>query len=671
MDIKEYQRSDSTLNQIRKANTSDIPFLIKLEAGSFDASRQSNPSSIKNSIDSSHQVVWILSINDVDVASAIVFLYPKSMRIYSIAVIESYRGQSLGKQLMEHIINQAIQQGCYKVTLEVDAQNLDLMHWYEFFGFRVDYDLKDYYGQNQPAFRMSLVLEKRPSYKRKKITNVVVVDTEVEWLKSIETIDMVDAQTFISNPKYQSTKGLRIFNLCSSYAYQSLGYYVSLLASARNQRVIPNVATIKDFSDASIIESIGDEVHELIQKSLASIQDHQFTLYVYFGATARKSYSKLGKALYKLFEAPLLEFCFEKSNQWNLRMASPLPLSAVPIDESITKEAHQYFSQKRFTISRFKDYKYDLAILIDPNEKTPPSCKIALSKFKWAANKIGFYVEFVTKEDYHRIGEFDALFIRTTTSVNDYTYQFSRYAYAEGLVVIDDPWSILKCSNKLFFAESMKTANVLTPKSVAISKHSDLNSIIKELPFPLVLKEPDNAFSLGVFKVSDIDTLTKTLERMFKTSELVVAQEFIKSTFDWRVGVLDNVPLFVCKYYMAKNHWQIYNWNARSNRNMTGNVDTIPIESVPKNVLSTAIQAASVMGDGLYGVDLKEVDGKVYVIEVNDNPNVDYHIEDKILDNELYLRVMRNMFSRIETARNIKRGVSKDSKPIHRKQKRL
>ena len=122
---------------------------------------------------------------------------------------------------------------------------------------------------------------------------------------------------------------------------------------------------------------------------------------------------------------------------------------------------------------------------------------------------------------------------------------------------------------------------------------------------------------------------------------------------------------------MAKNHWQIYNWNARSNRNMTGNVDTIPIELVPKNVISTAIQAASVMGDGLYGVDLKEVDGKVYVIEVNDNPNIDYHIEDKILDNELYLRVMRNMFSRIETARNIKRGVSKDSKPIQHKQKRL
>jgi hypothetical protein len=49
-----------------------------------------------------------------------------------------------------------------------------------------------------------------------------------------------------------------------------------------------------------------------------------------------------------------------------------------------------YFGQRRFAVSTFKDYKYDLAILIDPNEKTPPSNKVALAKFKKAADQIGF-----------------------------------------------------------------------------------------------------------------------------------------------------------------------------------------------------------------------------------------------------------------------------------------
>jgi glutathione synthase/RimK-type ligase-like ATP-grasp enzyme len=141
---------------------------------------------------------------------------------------------------------------------------------------------------------------------------------------------------------------------------------------------------------------------------------------------------------------------------------------------------------------------------------------------------------------------------------------------------------------------------------------------------------------------------------------LVIAQDFLKSTFDWRVGVLDSKPLFACKYYMAKNHWQILNWNAKKKRDFEGNVETLSVEMVPKNVLSTAVKAASVMGDGFYGVDLKEIDGKVYVIEVNDNPNVDYRHEDIILENELYLAVMKSLFNRIESQRSVKRTISKE-----------
>ena len=39
-------------------------------------------------------------------------------------------------------------------------------------------------------------------------------------------------------------------------------------------------------------------------------------------------------------------------------------------------------------------------------------------------------------------------------------------------------------------------------------------------------------------------------------------------------------------------------------------------------------KAARCIGDGLYGVDLKETKDGVFVIEVNDNPNLDHGWED-------------------------------------------
>jgi len=648
------------MNRLRRATLDDFPFLIELENDSFEESRRVDKKSIKNSLDSKGQEVWILDCDGVSVASTTLFIYSKSIRIYSIAVKEPFRGHSIGKQMMEHIIQRSKELGSAKITLEADAMNLGLIHWYESFGFRGDYEIADFYGPGRPAFRMFLELTQKPKFKKGKPLNLVVVDQVVPWLETIDSIKVVRAEEYFTNEKFTVEKGIRVFNMCSSYSYQSIGYYVSLLASARNQHVIPNVATIKDFSDSKITELIGEEEDDLMQKSLGSIREKEVVLHVFFGITTAKKYSKLGKSLYRLFQAPLLEFYFEKTDRWNLKRVSPLPIVEVDNDESLFEYARSYFTQRRFTVGRFKDYKYDLAILIDPNEKTPPSNRIALGKFKLAAQKNGFYTEFITKDDFQRLNEFDALFIRTTTNVNDYTYQFARYAYAEGLVVIDDPWSILKCSNKLFFAESMKRESVLTPKSIVISKYTETSSITSQLNFPMVLKEPDSSFSLGVFKVNDCVELEKTLSYLFETSELVIAQEFIKSSFDWRIGVLDNKPLFACKYFMAKNHWQILNWKAKKKRDFEGNVETLCVENVPKNVLSTAVKACSVMGDGFYGVDLKEIDGKVYVIEVNDNPNVDYHHEDIVLGDELYSTIMKSLFRRIESQRSHKRTISKE-----------
>ena len=58
--------------------------------------------------------------------------------------------------------------------------------------------------------------------------------------------------------------------------------------------------------------------------------------------------------------------------------------------------------------------------------------------------------------------------------------------------------------------------------------------------------------------------------------------------------------------------------------------------------------AAHLIGKGFYGVDLKSRDDKVYVIEVNDNPNVDEGVEDGVLGGALYERIMQSLVRRIE-----------------------
>ncbi len=79
-----------------------------------------------------------------------------------------------------------------------------------------------------------------------------------------------------------------------------------------------------------------------------------------------------------------------------------------------------------------------------------------------------------------------------------------------------------------------------------------------------------------------------------------------------------------------------------------GKVETIPVEHVPTKVLRAALKAANLIGDGLYGVDLKQAGGKVFVMEVNDNPNIESGVEDQVLKEEIYLRIMRVFLRRIE-----------------------
>jgi glutathione synthase/RimK-type ligase-like ATP-grasp enzyme len=336
------------------------------------------------------------------------------------------------------------------------------------------------------------------------------------------------------------------------------------------------------------------------------------------------------------------------NGKWLLRTIHPIPVGDIPWQHQkfVLKQARQYFSGRRAAFRKKSPAKYDMAILVDPHEKEPPSNAAAIESFQWAAHKIGLGTEIVTRNDFSRLAEFDALFIRETTQVNHHTYRFARYAASEGLAVIDDPESILTCGNKVYLAELLARKKISIPRTLVVDR-TNIDDVEPTLGFPCILKLPDAAFSLGVVKVDNQARLQEQAGEFLDRSALVVAQEYLPTSFDWRVGICDRKPLFACRYHMAIGHWQIIKRD-KGGRRECGLVENVPLEDAPAPVIDTALQAANLIGDGFYGVDLKHIEDKVYVIEINDNPNVDAGNEDRVLKDKLYDRLMNVFLDRIE-----------------------
>jgi glutathione synthase/RimK-type ligase-like ATP-grasp enzyme len=310
----------------------------------------------------------------------------------------------------------------------------------------------------------------------------------------------------------------------------------------------------------------------------------------------------------------------------------------------VIEQATRFFARPR--VSEPVEPRFELAILFNPDEVDSPSDARAIRKFQKAANAMGIRSSIIGSDDLGRIAEYDALFIRETTSVTHHTYRFASRAEAEGLVVIDDAESIVRCSNKVYQAELFDRHDIACPKTVIVHR-DNTEGLAERLGFPIILKKPDSFFSMGVVKAGDEQELAASLDSFFETSELVVAQEYVHSEFDWRIGVLDCQPLWACRYHMARGHWQIQRVADGGGRKY-GRVEAVALADAPSGAVAVAVKAANLIGDGLYGVDVKQVGDRFLVMEVNDNPNLEAGYEDGVLKDELYTEVMKSFLRRLE-----------------------
>ncbi len=475
---------------------------------------------------------------------------------------------------------------------------------------------------------------------------LIVVENPKNWPLDLPDTEVVSARDYLTDTRFTGLKRAKVFNLCRSYSYQSVGYYVSLLAAARGHKPLPSVTTIQDLRQSALVRIVSEDLEEQLQRILAPIKASTFSISIYFGRNLAKRYDRLCQSLFGHFPAPFLRADFVKADQWRLQNLRPIATSDIPDShrEFVIEQARRFFARPR--VSDPEQARYELAILVNPDEVDAPSDARAIRRFVRAARKLGMRTWIIGKQDYGRIAEFDALFIRETTYVDHHTYRFASRAAAEGLIVMDDPESIVRCTNKVYQAELFERNGIACPKTVIVHKDNTAE-VAARLGFPCVLKRPDSSFSAGVEKARDQAELDRHLETLFRTSELVVAQEFVPSDYDWRIGVLDGQALYACKYHMARGDWRIQKFHDEKRRSY-GKVETLPLEEAPSEVVELGVRAASLIGRGLYGVDIKQANGRMLVMEINDNPSIEADYEDAVLKDDLYDRIMRSFYDRLE-----------------------
>lgn len=479
----------------------------------------------------------------------------------------------------------------------------------------------------------------------------LVVDDLVQWEHELPGQAVISFETYLTEHPVKGQKKTRIINLCNTDQYLSTGYYCSLLAEARGHKVLPPANTLTDLSSQQLTLVQASEILENLSKHDLTKTDDGYSFRVYFGRTPLPQLKILARRLFERFPCPVLEVILVYvEGAWQIRAVNTIAYASLSEAETPDFVAGlEKFTQGIWRKpSRGKASRWDMAILVNAKEALPPSDAKALKRMAKAAGKMGFDVEFIGPQDYARLSEFDALFIRETTAIDHHTYRFSRKAEIEGLVVMDDPTSILRCCNKVFLQDAFTYSGVPTPKTRIVSSSSEttLDSLEAFFEYPIVLKIPNSAFSVGVMKAENREGLRTKLTELLSKSALILAQEYLYTEFDWRIGVLNNRPLFACRYFMAKGHWQIYKHD--DGKIVPGGWETLATYEVPKVVLDAALKSARIIGDGFYGIDIKQQGNKVYVIEVNDNPSLEHGVEDLFIGDELYMQIMAEFARRLE-----------------------
>src|SRR5690606_23760064 len=96
------------------------------------------------------------------------------------------------------------------------------------------------------------------------VSALIVVENPQSWALEVPGAEVVSARDYLTKSRFTGLGRATVFNLCRSYAYQSVGYYVSLLATARGHRPFPSVTTIQDLRLSPVVKIASEELDQML-----------------------------------------------------------------------------------------------------------------------------------------------------------------------------------------------------------------------------------------------------------------------------------------------------------------------------------------------------------------------------------------------------------------------
>lgn len=470
----------------------------------------------------------------------------------------------------------------------------------------------------------------------------------------------LDADTFLGSGDGLRHRATTVYNLCRSLAYRSPGYYVSLVAEARGQDVLPSVATLSLLGDSTTLfdqlEEAGlDVVHPsrmtarrrtLKEKAsgawvieeeggrLCLASDREVReIEVMLGTAEAKADRRVAAAIYRVVPVPLLRVTLMLEQEtWCVVDVSAAGISQ--LDEAGRDRLVALLAEPPQKPRSPGERLPALGIVYDEGASFAPSTPETIERIERIGARRGMHVTRMRSDEPQRLASFDAIFLRVLTGPTLPSYRLALRAEALGLPVVDDPQSIFRCSNKVFLHELLQREDVPTPPTELAAPTTPFSDLEDRLGLPFVVKVPDGSFSTGVHRIGNESEYRAKTAELFDKSPLLVVQGWMPTPFDWRVTVLGGKVLFVARYHMAEGHWQIRAEGRTGAR--YGRVEAVARRTAPRDVTRLALKAAALIGDGLYGVDIKPGKDGPVVIEVNDNPNLDIGYDDAADGNAIY-----------------------------------
>src|SRR6476659_6435660 len=199
---------------------------------------------------------------------------------------------------------------------------------------------------------------------------VIVVEKASDWGSYYPSDNVVTAQDYLKEPVGSDDERTQVINLCRTYKYLGIGYYVSLLAEARGHKVIPSVRTINDLRRRSLYGLDIEDLNQKLQKFLpdGGRDTTDFGVLLYFGETSSESLEDIARQVFETFPCPILRIEFERERVWQIAAIKTRERSTLsdPQEDAFAR-ALNTFSKKLWRKPRaLAEIRFDLAMLADP-----------------------------------------------------------------------------------------------------------------------------------------------------------------------------------------------------------------------------------------------------------------------------------------------------------------